>query len=69
MANKFGWAKDQRVFSRAVEELRAERADLNDVDVIKARYIKLGGKVENPVAAAAAPRAPRAPRAPKPPKK
>ena len=34
----FAFATDKKAFSRAVEELRAEKADLSDVAVIEERY-------------------------------
>lgn len=34
----FAFAKDKVAFSRAVEELRAEKADLSDPAVIEERY-------------------------------
>lgn len=43
----FAFAKDKVAFSRAVEELRAEKADLNDPAVIEERYneiLKASGK-------------------------
>lgn len=43
----FAFATDKVAFSRAVEELRAEKADLNDPAVIEARYneiLNIGSK-------------------------
>jgi multidrug efflux pump subunit AcrA (membrane-fusion protein) len=38
------FAKDPAIWSKAVESLRLERANLTDAEVIKARYEEIEGK-------------------------
>lgn len=44
MLMDFSFAKDSKIFSQAIEELRKEGADLRDAGVIKERYEALEKK-------------------------
>lgn len=49
MSNPHPYAKDSAIFSQAVEELRAERADLLNPAVIEERYHEIEKRKDKPV--------------------